>query len=71
MPLVFSPESQCHGKRRFATKADARRSNTMTVAHGGDRLKAYRCVHCDGWHLGHHVKFYGTPSTPTTPEGAS
>jgi len=56
MPLVFSPQSQCVGKRRYPDKRTAKTVNRISVAHGGDPLKPYRCIHCGGWHLGHHVR---------------
>lgn len=48
----FSPDVQCTGKRRFVSKADAKRSagRLAQLAHHG--LEPYRCPHCGMWHLG-------------------
>lgn len=50
---TFPADGQCDGKRRHATKRDARaaRSATRGVGH----LRIYRCPHCYYFHLGHPV----------------
>lgn len=54
---VYSPISQCNGKRPFATKADAKRAARAAERSLG-RMRAYRCPHCSTndepiWHVGH------------------
>ncbi len=48
------PQRQCVGKRGYRTKANAKRMLRRSQAlHGRDRLRVYRCPHCDLWHVGH------------------
>lgn len=58
-PRRFSPESQCIGKQRYPRKADAKRAARRVEQNFG-RMRAYRCVHCGSFHIGHRP-----PSTPT------
>lgn len=48
----FEVWMQCARKVAWPTKAEAKR-----IAKGhtrpGDQIKAYRCPHCAGWHIGH------------------
>ncbi|MCV2395940.1 hypothetical protein OEB99_16615 [Actinotalea sp. M2MS4P-6] len=39
------------GKRKFATKRDARIIRRRTAGHG---LSVYHCTACEYWHIGHH-----------------
>lgn len=41
----------CRRKRRYADRDDAARVAERRMADGSERLKTYRCAHCDGWHL--------------------
>ena len=48
----------CEGKRRHDTRAKAG-DHLATLARAGanyHRLEAYRCRHCDGFHVGHRPK---------------
>ena len=49
---VRDPAFQCAGKRGYGTKAKAKRSARRAERIIG-RLSAYRCPHCDLFHLGH------------------
>jgi len=44
-------EESCEGKQKFDTQALARRTADRINRNGG-RVRVYRCVVCDGWHLG-------------------
>lgn len=50
----MSFESECGDKRRYETKAAAKRAekHLRTVA-GGSRQHTYRCQFCGCWHNGH------------------
>lgn len=50
---VYSPESQCEGKLRYSTKADAKRAAKRQERHGCGRMQPYHCAYCGGFHLGH------------------
>jgi len=48
----------CEGKHRHPTRAEALAHIGSLVrrgAHGG-RLNAYKCPHCDGFHVGHRPR---------------
>lgn len=49
---VYDPARQCHGKRGYSSKAQAKKSGRRAERIVG-RLVAYRCPHCDLFHLGH------------------
>jgi hypothetical protein len=49
--LVDDPTRQCYGKVPFDSKREAKRSARR---HENTHLNAYRCPHCDRWHLGQH-----------------
>lgn len=56
-PLRYNPIGQCLGKHRHATRRDAERQLARGTRHGRrddrtERLEVYRCVYCDGWHVG-------------------
>lgn len=56
---VYSPRSQCEGKRPFISKRDAKRVARHAESHGLGRAQVYRCPHCGDFHIGHkphHVK---------------
>jgi hypothetical protein len=46
---VYSAMSQCIGKRRHPTPDAA---HTAARRMGRIGLNTYRCVHCNGWHVG-------------------
>lgn len=51
--ITYSQATQCIGKRRYE-KADAKKVARHTeTTYGGGKLDAYRCPHCDWWHVGH------------------
>lgn len=56
MTAVDHAWRQCHGKRTFATRAEAKAAIIRQAAHGGGKLGAYRCPHCGRLHLGHRLK---------------
>lgn len=61
MKRVYSPRSQCDGKIRYATKADAKRVAKSAERYGCGRMQAYRCPHCSTddqpwFHVGHKVR---------------
>ena len=44
----------CRRKRRYRTKKGAKKAILRTQAIcGGAAMCAFRCPHCDGWHIGH------------------
>jgi hypothetical protein len=43
----------CDGKQRFDSYDLA--MSVQDRRRRGDKLNAYRCMFCQGWHLGHHV----------------
>ena len=53
--FVDVPERQCGGKKRYPSKAVAKRwaRRVPTAVPGVGVLRPYRCGWCDGWHLGH------------------
>lgn len=44
--------SQCDGKTRHETKADARDSAAYLTSKFGEQMHSYRCRFCGGWHVG-------------------
>lgn len=50
--FVRSPEVQCEGKHGYRSKAEAKRY-ARRAEHRLGRLVAYRCPHCELFHLGH------------------
>ncbi|MGI9027813.1 MAG: hypothetical protein ACR2FM_03150 [Candidatus Saccharimonadales bacterium] len=48
--MDFEP-LQCADKLRFASSKEATASATVAEHQRGIKLKAYRCRHCDWWHL--------------------
>ena len=59
-PLLFNmlgssdPQSSCRGKRRYSQKSAER--STLTLAQKyHEPFQAYKCQHCDSWHVGHPV----------------
>lgn len=50
----YSPESQCRGKVRYETKAEAKEATRRTERTLG-RMHAYRCD-CGWFHIGHRPK---------------
>lgn len=56
MSVVYSPESQCHGKVQHPNKKLAKVAIKETEAKWGTRLNAYHCQHCGWYHTGHKVQ---------------
>lgn len=51
--FVGDPEHQCKGKKAYRDKAGAKRAiRRMRYTHNRSRLVAYRCPHCDAFHVG-------------------
>jgi hypothetical protein len=46
-------ETACLGKRRYFTRAIAKRESSRIRREGGDKLRPYQCRYCQQWHLGH------------------
>jgi hypothetical protein len=49
---VYSPETQCHGKRPYPSKAAAKQAARHVEHHIG-RTQAYHCSYCGAFHIGH------------------
>lgn len=47
-------EKSCTSKNRYASHAEAKEAIAACAAHGTKGLKAYKCPHCNGWHLTSH-----------------
>ena len=54
-PVPTSTAGRCSGKRIWPDISTAKRIAKRTP---GDRMTAYHCNACHGWHVGTHV---GTP----------
>jgi hypothetical protein len=70
---VFSVESQCMGKNPYRYKRDAKLAVKRIACQGGGGhsprlMQAYRCPHCDRWHVGHHPPRSNPMSMPTDPQ---
>ncbi len=52
--VAHSPEAQCKGKKGYDSKTKAKRYARRGESRLG-RLFAYRCPHCDLFHLGHRA----------------
>lgn len=55
MTIRYRVELQCHGKRRYRHRGDARKAmrRQQTAGNGrGGRLTVYRCPWCDWYHIG-------------------
>lgn len=44
----------CESKNRYSSLSEAQVVISECEAHGARGLSAYRCSHCDGWHLTSH-----------------
>ena len=44
----------CESKNRYSSLSEAQVVISECEAHGARKLSAYRCPHCDGWHLTSH-----------------
>lgn len=53
---IYNPMGQCHGKRGYRTKKQAKRAITFLEQKLHARLHSYRCYWCGSWHIGHKVK---------------
>ena len=47
-------EKACTSKNRYSSYAEAQEAIAACAAHGTKGLKAYKCPHCNGWHLTSH-----------------
>jgi hypothetical protein len=45
-------QSSCRGKRRYSQKSAERAALTLAQKHH-EPFQAYKCQHCDSWHVGH------------------
>ena len=54
MSITFSARSQCDGKRTYLSRHEAKAAIKARMSTGLEPLKAYRCPHCDRFHLGHN-----------------
>jgi hypothetical protein len=55
-------ERSCRGKQRHPTRAAAHAQLVHLVRTAGalyGRYQTYRCVWCDGWHIGHRSRYRG------------
>lgn len=70
--ITFSPESECLGKRSFASKQQAKKvARISETRFGGGPFQPYRCSHCSWWHTGHRphpdavaARLTHSPATP-------
>lgn len=46
---------ECHGKHRFTSAERAQQIGRVSRRRNRSNLGAYRCHHCDGWHLGRSI----------------
>ena len=62
----------CKDKRRYPTRADAKRSANSIRTTGGPNFKVYACPYCSAHHLGHRPG-YATHlrKDRTSPTGSS
>lgn len=51
-PAEADLHHECGRKVCYWTRAKARHAQRQVRAKFGDRLRAYRCRFCRGWHLG-------------------
>lgn len=56
MKNIAPPPVNCEGKHRFANRGMASQVATKTNRTRDRRMNVYRCPHCEGWHLGEHVR---------------
>lgn len=52
MGQVYSPKTQCHHKRTYTTKTEAK----LIARNLGKIIQAYRCPWCENYHVGHKVE---------------
>ncbi|NMF98420.1 hypothetical protein GPA27_13595 [Aromatoleum toluolicum] len=45
----------CYGKHRFPSLAQARKVAKRSASTHCERINAYHCPHCAGWHIGSHL----------------
>lgn len=56
MTINLNPDRQCKGKSTFGSKLQAKNWHKRNVTLNGATsppMRAYRCPHCDWFHLGH------------------
>ena len=46
----------CESKNRYSSKSEAQLAIASCADYGTKGLSAYRCPHCDGWHLTSHPR---------------
>ena len=51
--LVESNDGTCSGKRDYGYIGEAKSAANGIFRSSGERLSAYRCNHCGGFHIGH------------------
>jgi hypothetical protein len=49
----LNPLYQCHDKRPYRFKMDAKRAVINLQRNGGCKARAYQCPHCGVWRVGH------------------
>lgn len=61
MQVTLSTEGACRGKRVWPNKSIASQMCRRTVDRTQERMEAYHCNRCHGWHIGSSVgtKAYG------------
>ena len=58
------PTSGCRGKARYRKFARAETAASRSAKQNGEAMHAYKCVHCNHFHVGAHMK------EPRRPEAA-
>ena len=54
MTALWSPRAQCDGKRKYASKPEAKHAARRYETYwGGGHVDVYRCPHCASYHIGH------------------
>lgn len=47
-------DTQCTGKHRFDDATLAKKIARLSASRNNDKISAYRCQFCNGWHVGHN-----------------
>lgn len=58
------------GKQGYESRRDANRGKKEATKHYGHAMKAYRCPHCEYWHLAHKVRPQTEKEKELFPQGA-
>lgn len=53
MDLEERKQRTCKTKYRYSTRKKARASARYCQRIKGEFVEAYKCPHCQGWHIGH------------------